>query len=104
MAKQANEGAGFASTSEEDIATLLRNKDSINTKRATKAAVRVFEFYIIGKRKVYRLSFTSRRFVEEILRGGKKKRQKFVHQVESYIYQVWIMPNLKSSRPKVDIS
>ena len=61
MAKQANEGARFASASEEDIATLLSNKDSVNTKRATKAAVGVFEFYILEKGKVYRLTFTSRR-------------------------------------------
>ena len=47
MAKQANEGARFASASKEDIATLLSNKDSVNTKRATKAAVTVFEFYIL---------------------------------------------------------
>ena len=35
----------FASASEEDIATLLSNKDSLNTKRATKVAVAVLQGY-----------------------------------------------------------
>ena len=34
--------ARFASASDEDIATLLSNKDSLNTKRATKTSVAVF--------------------------------------------------------------
>ena len=47
MAKQVNEGTRFASASKEDIATLMSNKDSVNTK----AAVGVFEFYILEKGK-----------------------------------------------------
>ena len=43
--------ARFASATDEDIATLLSNKDSDNTKKATKAAVAVFQGYLLEKGK-----------------------------------------------------
>ena len=42
-------GARFASVSDEDIASLVDNKDSANTKKATKLAVHVFEQYMKAK-------------------------------------------------------
>ena len=39
----------FASVSEEDIATLLCDKDSVNTKRATKVSVGVLQLYLQEK-------------------------------------------------------
>lgn len=39
----------FANITEDDIATLLSNKDSQNTKRATKVAVGVFQLYLQEK-------------------------------------------------------
>ena len=40
-----------ASVSDEDIATLLSNEDSLNTKRATKTSVAVFQGYLLEKGK-----------------------------------------------------
>ena len=42
FSEMAESEARFASASDEDIATLLSNKDSLNTKRATKTSVAVF--------------------------------------------------------------
>ena len=42
-------GAHFPSISDEDIASLVDNKDSTNTKKATKLAVHVFEQYMKAK-------------------------------------------------------
>ena len=42
-------GARFASVSDEDIASLVDNKDSANTKKATKLAVHIFEQYMKAK-------------------------------------------------------
>ena len=42
-------GARFASVSDEDIASLVDNKDSANTKKATKLTVHVFEQYMKAK-------------------------------------------------------
>ena len=39
--------ARFASVSAEEIATLLSNKDSANTKRTTKAAVGILQGYLL---------------------------------------------------------
>ncbi len=51
MREMAESEVRFASASEEDIATLLSNKDSLNTKRATKVAVAVFQDYLHEKEK-----------------------------------------------------
>ena len=51
MREMAESEVRFASASEEDIATLLSNKDSLNTKRATKVAVAVFQGYLHEKEK-----------------------------------------------------
>ena len=41
--------ARFASVEEDDIASLLRNKDSLNAKKASINAVGVLQFYLLEK-------------------------------------------------------
>ena len=46
----AESGTRFASVTDDDIETLVANKDSKNTKKATKSAVAVFEQYLKAKK------------------------------------------------------
>ena len=46
----AESGTRFASVTDGDIETLVANKDSKNTKKATKFAVAVFEQYLKAKK------------------------------------------------------
>ena len=49
MAKRLGGAERFANVTDKDIATLVADKDSKNMKKATKAAVRVFENYLKAK-------------------------------------------------------
>ena len=88
----------------EDIATLLSNKDSVNTKRATKAAVGVFEFYILEctdflSLPVDELNDMLKKFYVE----ARRKDKSLYTKSSLTSIRFGLCHYIKSSRPKVDI-
>ena len=98
--------ARFDSTSDEDIATLLSNKDSLNTKRATKTSVAVFQGYLLKKGKptdflslpVEELNALLKKFYVE----ARKKDKNSYSKSSLTGLRFGLCRYIKSSRPEVD--
>ena len=97
----------FANITEDDIATLLSNKDSQNTKRATKVAVGVFQLYL--QEKGQSIDFAS--FLMPVLNDLLKKFYIEARRKDKQPYskssltaiRFGLCRFIKSSRPDVDI-
>ena len=81
----------FASVGEDEITALLLDKDSVNTKRATKVSVGVLQLYLHEKGQSTDFVSLPVASVNELL--NKFYIEARIHKVESHSYMLWTMPS-----------
>ena len=85
----------FVSVSEDEITALLLDKDSVNTKLATKVSVVVLQLYLHEKGQSTDFVSLPVASLNEVLKNFMLKRgegQTALHKVESHSYTLWTMP------------
>jgi len=103
----AESGTRFASVTDDDIETLVANKDSKNTKKATKSAVAVFEQYLKAKKICCRFETVTPPELNDILKrfwveARKQNGEKYTKtSLTSIRFGLWRF--IKNCRPEMDI-